>query len=79
MKIVANDNKNELTYHVGDIVRLSMGLDDNENEYWYALVAEDSNSRQYFVGLDDSTIYIDVDSYHVFEVYNGNNVTLLLD
>ena len=49
MKIKFTNEEQDLTYEIGDVVKLSEG--NGINYTWFALVAENENDEICFVGL----------------------------
>jgi hypothetical protein len=77
MKIKFANEEQDLTYEIGDIVKLS---DEYAGNYtWLALVTKNGNDEICFVGFDDYRVYTDIDNYPVLAVYKNDKVQIAID
>lgn len=77
MKIKFANEEQDLTYEIGNIVKLSDGYAGNYT--WLALVAKNENDEICFVGFDDYRVYTDIDNYPVLAVYKNDKVQIAID
>lgn len=77
MKIKFANEEQDLTYEIGDIVKLSEGCGSNYT--WLALIAKNTDDEICFVGLDDYRVYTDTDNYPVLAVYKNDKVQIAID
>lgn len=77
MEIKFTNEEQDLTYEIGDIVKLSDGHAGNYT--WFAIVAENEHDEICFVGLDDYRAYTDIDNYPVLAVYKKDKVQITID
>lgn len=77
MEFKFTNEEQDLTYEIGDIVKLSEG--SGVDYTWLALVAENEHDEICFVGFDDYRVYTDIKNYPVLAVYKNDKVQITID